>query len=304
MKIKEVMERTGLTDRAIRLYIANDLVCPSCTASYSGRKNFEFGEADVEALQKIALLRKADFSIEQIKLLQKGGAEAWQMLCLFLEEKRSETARGYNVIEALESLNATDEINVDTVCERITLSFDAEELPAEDSALRGLSLQCPYCHKVFGGSPWCPNCKQSPFPMKWYKFLIYFWLFLSAALYIYNGFTCLAVSTNSLYNSRGSVGVAVVDLIYSFLFFGLAVLALVTRFRLADYKMNAPTLVTTFFIAEAVIQVSYPWVYYIASWGQYGGFSAFSAGSSLVFYAVVAILNFYYFNKRVEVFVY
>ena len=69
MKMKEVLERTGLTDRAVRLYIANELVAPECSRGYTGRNSFDFSEEDVEALQKIALLRKADFSLEQIKSL-------------------------------------------------------------------------------------------------------------------------------------------------------------------------------------------------------------------------------------------
>lgn len=63
MKIKHVMEKTGLTDRAIRLYIENDLVKPECDENYNGRKSIDFSENDVEQLKNIALLRKADFSI-------------------------------------------------------------------------------------------------------------------------------------------------------------------------------------------------------------------------------------------------
>ncbi len=47
MKMKEVIERTDLTDRAIRLYIENGLVSPSCSESYAGRKNIEFSAEDV-----------------------------------------------------------------------------------------------------------------------------------------------------------------------------------------------------------------------------------------------------------------
>ena len=37
MKIKDVITETGLTDRAIRLYIENSLVSPSCSENYAGR---------------------------------------------------------------------------------------------------------------------------------------------------------------------------------------------------------------------------------------------------------------------------
>ena len=63
MKIKEVIKKTELTDKAIRLYIDNGLVAPSIDESYSGRKSIDFSDDDVERLSNIALLRKAGFSI-------------------------------------------------------------------------------------------------------------------------------------------------------------------------------------------------------------------------------------------------
>ena len=47
MKIKQVMAKTGLTDRAIRLYIENELVKPECDENYNGRKSIEIGRAVV-----------------------------------------------------------------------------------------------------------------------------------------------------------------------------------------------------------------------------------------------------------------
>ena len=71
MKIKEVMEQTGLTDRAIRLYISNGLVTPENQKNYTGRNNYNFTDDDVTMLKRIALLRKADFSIQEIKSLHE-----------------------------------------------------------------------------------------------------------------------------------------------------------------------------------------------------------------------------------------
>ncbi len=75
MKMKEVLLQTGLTDRAVRLYIENGLLTPNNEKSYSGRNSYDFTEEDVAVLQQIALLRKAEFSPEQIKLLQQGGED-------------------------------------------------------------------------------------------------------------------------------------------------------------------------------------------------------------------------------------
>ena len=53
MKIKEVCEKTSLTERAVRLYIENGLIAPSVSESYSGRRNVDFSPEDVEKLKPI-----------------------------------------------------------------------------------------------------------------------------------------------------------------------------------------------------------------------------------------------------------
>ena len=132
MKMKEVLERTGLTDRAVRLYIANELVAPECSRGYTGRNSFDFSEEDVEALQKIALLRKADFSIEQIKALQSGGEEAKTALSEYLEEKREEYHRDGMILEALADLPGEGAPNLDELCRRLTEGFREKKVPQAD----------------------------------------------------------------------------------------------------------------------------------------------------------------------------
>ena len=132
MKMKEVLERTGLTDRAVRLYIANDLVAPECTRGYTGRNNYDFSEEDVEILQKIALLRKADFSLEQIKSLQAGGEEAKAALSQYLEEKREEYHRDGLILEALAGLPGEEFPNLDELCRRLTEGFREKQVPQAD----------------------------------------------------------------------------------------------------------------------------------------------------------------------------
>jgi DNA-binding transcriptional MerR regulator len=130
--MKEVLERTGLTDRAVRLYIANDLVAPECSRGYTGRNNYDFSEEDVEILQKIALLRKADFSLEQIKSLQAGGEEARTALASYLEEKREEYLRDGLILEALAGLPGEEVPNLDELCNRLTEGFREKKVPQSD----------------------------------------------------------------------------------------------------------------------------------------------------------------------------
>ena len=88
MKIKEVISQTGLTDRAIRLYIENGLVTPENEKSYNGRNNYNFTQADIERFEQIAILRKADFSLEQIKTIKSGGESAKEVLIAYLNDKK------------------------------------------------------------------------------------------------------------------------------------------------------------------------------------------------------------------------
>ena len=63
MRMKDVLARTGLSERAVRLYIENGLLSPRQDSSYAGRKSITFSEEDVEALEVIATLRRAGFSL-------------------------------------------------------------------------------------------------------------------------------------------------------------------------------------------------------------------------------------------------
>ena len=71
MRMKDVCARTGLTDRAVRLYIENGLLQPNEEINYAGRRTIHFSEDDVSTLEAITTLRKADFSIVDIREMQK-----------------------------------------------------------------------------------------------------------------------------------------------------------------------------------------------------------------------------------------
>ncbi len=132
MKIKDVIEQTGLTDRAIRLYIANGLIAPKNQKSYTGRNNYDFTEDDVELLQQIALLRKADFSIEQIKVILQGSDAARETINKYIKDKHAELERGQHIVSALESLPEEGEISVIDICAKIEDGLSEEPIPQAD----------------------------------------------------------------------------------------------------------------------------------------------------------------------------
>ena len=67
MKIKQICELTGLTDRAVRFYIEEGLASPAYTENYLGRRSFDFTEEDAAHLTSIATLRKFGFTVEEIR---------------------------------------------------------------------------------------------------------------------------------------------------------------------------------------------------------------------------------------------
>ena len=68
MKINEVEQLVGVTQRNIRFYEKEGLLSPGRTDN--GYR--DYGEADVEALRKIKLLRKLDVPLEEIRRMQQG----------------------------------------------------------------------------------------------------------------------------------------------------------------------------------------------------------------------------------------
>ena len=135
MKIKQVITETGLTDRAIRLYIENDLVKPECDENYNGRKSIEFSKTDVENLKNIALLRKADFSIQEIKDLQMGGKTAQNTIKEYINRTNEKIQFSSEIIEKIGTLADEENITIEIICEKLSSNLENEQVPVEDMEL-------------------------------------------------------------------------------------------------------------------------------------------------------------------------
>ncbi len=175
MKMKEVIAQTGLTDRAIRLYIENGLLAPENQKSHTGRNSFAFTEADIEALQQIALLRKADFSLEQIKALQSGGETARSMLLEFLANKQEAVIAGQQIVEALKDFPANIPVTMEAVCKKIQERIKDKALPEADEKptkgekwekwlLRSFSAMLLFLWVLLGSGAWLTYREDFLFP--------------------------------------------------------------------------------------------------------------------------------------------
>ena len=135
MKMKEAITATGLTDRAIRLYIENGLVSPSCNESYAGRKNLDFTEENVQELCNIAILRKAGFSINEIKLLQLDEESRRRVLNEFMSKTSERIKSDKEVLEKLEAVAEDENITVQTICDSLNSVTKEKTVPATDTKL-------------------------------------------------------------------------------------------------------------------------------------------------------------------------
>ena len=131
MKIKAVCEKTGLTDRTVRYYIEEGLISPSFTENYLGRKSFDFSDEDIVELCDIAVLRKFDFSIEEIKELLCSPESSPVIVRAVKERIDSELLMNQEKLSVLSSLN---EQTVYTVSELAKVLSKPESLtPAEEA---------------------------------------------------------------------------------------------------------------------------------------------------------------------------
>lgn len=135
MKIKEVIEKTGLTDRAIRLYINEGLAAPSIEESYSGRKSIEFSSEDVERLNNVAMLRKAGFSISDIKSIVDDKDTAKEIVKKFIEQTERNIEHETEIAEKLKSISLDGEVTLEVICKSLSETVGKNEVPSEDMRL-------------------------------------------------------------------------------------------------------------------------------------------------------------------------
>lgn len=183
MKIKQVCEQTGLTDRAIRFYIEEGLSAPRYTQNYLGRKSFEFTQEDVDQLRAIGTLRKFGFTVEELKQLHEDPAKSGQIIGQIRARKANAIAEEQETLALLEKIGHYSSYSIVDIAGSLTeVKQDAERLPEEKRrklrqqipAMVWWSLLVLYCLQgcvefiqflwmyqrftVFAGSDWLRLC--------------------------------------------------------------------------------------------------------------------------------------------------
>ncbi|MGN0458965.1 MAG: MerR family transcriptional regulator [Eubacterium sp.] len=124
MRIKEVCKETGLTDKAVRLYINNELIHPSFQEGYNGRRNYNFSEDDVSILKRIALLRRYNFSIQTIKEMFDDNDCISEVLENHLFNTKQTLAESSMVLTNLNNAYNSSVSNLDDLCDVLSQNLE------------------------------------------------------------------------------------------------------------------------------------------------------------------------------------
>ena len=131
MKIKEVSERTGLTKKTIRYYEAEGLLSPE-KQWQNGREYRNYSEADIQQLEKIASLRRARFSVEEIRHIHEVPGdipEVFQSYRHRLQQEQVDLSAILAVVNNIPSETLTSE---DTLISQMRPATIGLPLPAVD----------------------------------------------------------------------------------------------------------------------------------------------------------------------------
>lgn len=119
MNIGEVAARTGLTERALRHYEAEGLLRPGRTAA--GRRVYD--AADLETLARINLLKRAGFTVAQIRELLNGAGDLRRLVEAQLEMLTLQRAQVEKAVILLcsvrDRLDQGEAVDAETLCDVI-----------------------------------------------------------------------------------------------------------------------------------------------------------------------------------------
>ena len=150
---------------------------------------------------------------------------------------------------------------------------------------------------------WQPPAPEKP--MNWYKFLIFFSLFASAVLNVFNGYQML---TGAQYEGAADLvyafysSLSLVDKVVGLALIGVAIFAIYVRQELAKFKANGPKYLQYLYLANAAINVVYA-IGFSAAVGGDVELNMTSTITSVIVSVIMVYANKKYFDNRSEMFV-
>lgn len=131
MKIKDVSEKTGLTKKTIRYYETVGLLSPKKVWN-NGREYRSYDQADMIQLEKIAALRRARFSIEEIRHIQAVPEDIPEIFQAYRRRLRQDQQDLTAILAVINNISSEALIDEDTLIAQMTPVTTGLPLPAVD----------------------------------------------------------------------------------------------------------------------------------------------------------------------------
>lgn len=129
MKIGEAARETGLSEKAIRVYVENGLVKPTVTPGLH-RNSYDFTRENIRELERISVFRKAGFSLFEISVI----LEQPERLPELLESKRQSMEADLDVQSsvksALDRMQPSEVGDLDQVTQNLRFAVANQKPPA------------------------------------------------------------------------------------------------------------------------------------------------------------------------------
>lgn len=131
MKRKEVCEKAGLTPKALRLYEEKGLIQPQVDAS-GHNKSREYSQEDLRRLKTISMLRRALFTIAEIKEMLDTPGAIQEIFPQYLEWLRQQKEQLEQLFEVSSAVDITTVRSAQELTEKIKFAAAHMPLPASD----------------------------------------------------------------------------------------------------------------------------------------------------------------------------
>ena len=118
MKMKEICERSGLTERAVRLYCERGLVHPEKYWE-RGREYLVFSDHNLRELAIVSELRHADFSLDEIALMLQSPEKCGDVLAGWRGRVTEQNQRLSQAKEKLAELSAHEKLSAEQIAEQL-----------------------------------------------------------------------------------------------------------------------------------------------------------------------------------------
>lgn len=125
MKIKDVSQQTGLSKKTIRFYEAQGLLSPEKSCQ-NGREYRTYSEENIQQLFDIATLRRARFSVDEIRRIQTRPEEIPTIFTTYRDRLRTEQKpldRILSVADTIDSESLTSAQELIDRMEHVSVEF-------------------------------------------------------------------------------------------------------------------------------------------------------------------------------------